>query len=88
LPSFFQKAGKSRTAKAVRLVVIPFNYSAAGASTGQVAAQEPQSMQSSLFTSYLPSFSAIASTGHSSAHAPQAMHASEITYAILKHLQT
>ena len=61
-------------------------YSATGASTGQVAAQEPQSMQSSLLISYFPSFSLIASTGHSAAHAPQPMQASVITYAIKIHL--
>lgn len=61
-------------------------YSATGASTGQAAAQEPQSMQSSLLISYFPSFSLIASTGHSAAHAPQPMQASVITYAIKIHL--
>ena len=53
-------------------------YSAAGAPTGQVSAQFPQSMQVAASITYFPSPSEIASTGHSEAQAPQEMHSSLI----------
>lgn len=58
----------------------------AGAPTGQVPAQAPQSMQASASITYLPSPSEIAFTGQPSAQAPQAMQSSEITYAIIIYL--
>ena len=49
------------------------------ASTGQVDAHEPQSIQSPPITYWL-SLSVMALTGHTDAHAPQDTHCSEITY--------
>jgi len=57
-------------------VFISKNYSAAGAETGHVPAQAPQSIHVSASITYLPSPSEIAPTGHSPAHAPQLMHSS------------
>ena len=67
------------------LLLFILNYSALGASTGQVSAQAPHSMHLSASITYLPSPSEIASTGHSAAQAPQEMHSSPITYAIFSH---
>lgn len=68
------------------LTFISLNYSCAGAPTGHVSAQVPQSMHLSASISYLPSPSLIASTGHSAAQAPHEMQSSEILYAILHDL--
>ncbi len=62
-------------------------YSEAGAPTGQVSAQEPQSMQVFGSIAYCVSPWEIADTGHASAQAPQLMQESEILYAMIKHLQ-
>jgi hypothetical protein len=52
------------------------NHSAAGAPTGQAAAQAPHSMQVSASITYAASPSDIASTGQSAAQAPQLIHVS------------
>jgi len=59
------------------------DYSAGfGASTGQTAAQDPQSTQSSASMTNLSSPSLIAETVHSPSQAPQLMHSELITYAM------
>ena len=60
------------------------NYSALIASTGQAAAQAPQSAQASLSITNFVSPSEMQPTGHSEAQEPHWMHSSLITYAMGK----